>query len=96
MTCNIRMNIIFKLTMISLEIKSVTWSKVSHGLFDYESSSFAIKKAHIQKTSHIYRKGCLLIIIQLWIEITIILLIYKKTKLQSKKLCYTLKSMQHF
>lgn len=40
-----------------MEIKSVTWSKVSHGLFDYESSSFVIKKAHIQNSSYIYRKG---------------------------------------
>lgn len=37
------------------EIKAVTWSKDSHGLFDYESKSLSHKKFVLDSTTRLYR-----------------------------------------
>ena len=39
----------------SVEMKAVTWSKDSHGLFDYESRSVQVKKFKIDSSCRICR-----------------------------------------
>ena len=43
----------------SIELKAVTWSKDSHGLFDYESKNIDIKRFKTTVPSSIYRFGIL-------------------------------------
>ena len=45
-----------------LEIKTVTWQKDSHQLFDYESSQVTIQKNTVKKNCLIYRKSRIIII----------------------------------
>jgi len=40
-----------------VEIKTVTWSKDSHGLFDYESKSVNFTKNRVDTSSKIYKEG---------------------------------------
>jgi hypothetical protein len=40
-----------------VEIKTVTWSKDSHGLFDYESKNVNYTKSKIENSSKIYKDG---------------------------------------
>jgi len=40
-----------------VEIKTVTWSKDSHGLFDYESKNVNYTKSKIETSSKIYKDG---------------------------------------
>lgn len=39
-----------------VEIKSVTWNKDSHGLFDYENNFYEMKKFQIQTSVEMIRK----------------------------------------
>ena len=38
-----------------VELKAVTWSKDSHGLFDYENNQYEMKKFQISSEAKIYR-----------------------------------------
>jgi hypothetical protein len=38
-------------------MKTVTWTKDSHGLFDYESSNLHQTKTKVDSSSHIYKEG---------------------------------------
>lgn len=38
-------------------VKAVTWTKDSHGLFDYEYKHKVIEKYNIKKTTTFLRKG---------------------------------------
>jgi len=40
-----------------VEIKTVTWTKDSHGLFDYESQNVNYTKAKVESSSKIYKEG---------------------------------------
>ena len=46
-----------------MEIKSVSWKKDSHGLYDYENKDMKVEKKEITSDSIIYRQGNLKIII---------------------------------
>ena len=39
----------------TVELKAVTWSKDSHGLFDYENNQYEMKKFQISNEVKIYR-----------------------------------------
>ena len=41
--------------LLSVKIKAFTWSKDSHGLFDYESSHLAIYREICKQNMQIYR-----------------------------------------
>lgn len=43
------------LTFISLKIKAFTWSKDSHGLFDYETPHLTIHRGFCKENLHLYR-----------------------------------------
>ena len=43
------------LTLTSLKIKAFTWSKDSHGLFDYESSHLTIHRGFCRQNLQLYR-----------------------------------------
>ena len=38
-------------------MKVVTWSRESHGLFDYESKNISVKKCKVEKICKIYRSN---------------------------------------
>jgi len=40
-----------------VELKTVTWSKDSHGLFDYESKNVNFTKTKIENSSKVYKEG---------------------------------------
>jgi hypothetical protein len=40
-----------------VEIKTVTWTKDSHGLFDYESKSVNFTKSKVESTSRVFKEG---------------------------------------
>jgi len=40
-----------------VEIKTVTWSKDSHGLFDYESKNVNYTKSKVETSSKIFKDG---------------------------------------
>jgi hypothetical protein len=40
-----------------VEIKTVTWTKDSHGLFDYESKSVNFTKTKVESSSRVYKEG---------------------------------------
>lgn len=40
-----------------MEIKTVTWSKDSHGLFDYESKNVNFTKNKIESSSKVFKEG---------------------------------------
>ena len=42
-------------TTPTVELKAVTWSKDSHGLFDYENNQYEMKKFQISNEVKIYR-----------------------------------------
>lgn len=50
-----RMNPLIPSPTQVIELKAVTWSKDSHGLFDYESKQLEIKKFRVLSPSYIYR-----------------------------------------
>eukprot|EP00331_Platyophrya_macrostoma_P007568 CAMPEP_0176425466 /NCGR_PEP_ID=MMETSP0127-20121128/11403_1 /TAXON_ID=938130 /ORGANISM="Platyophrya macrostoma, Strain WH" /LENGTH=444 /DNA_ID=CAMNT_0017806627 /DNA_START=17 /DNA_END=1351 /DNA_ORIENTATION=+ len=45
-----------------VEIKTVTWAKDSHGLFDYESKNVTFNKNKIESNSKVYKEGSEIII----------------------------------
>jgi len=45
----------------SIQIKTVTWIKDSHGLFDYESRHLNMKKFISEKPCYIWKKGAFLL-----------------------------------
>ena len=67
-----------------IDIKTVTWNKISHGLFDYENSYYDMNKFNINQNTTFYRYGSEIIEVKTDIEDINQVLIRRENRLENE------------